>query len=243
MDESTVELHWKKFFKFGAWAAVIGVLVGVVESGIQFFPGAAGGDAVTAADWFALIQDHWFIGLRNLGLLNILFALTGIPFMIALYGAHRKSQPTFALQAMIVSMIGAGVFLATNRAFAMLSLSQQYAAATSEAQRAALVAAGQSMLVVGQSHTPGTFLAFLMTEGAGLLMSIVMLRGGVFSKGNAIAGIVAFGGLLLYDISYSFVPALQDLAMIFVFLAGAASIVWQIMAALKLFQLGKADVT
>jgi len=242
MNESIEELHWKKFYKVGAWAALFGVLAGVVESSIQFFPGAAG-EVVTAADWFALIQAHWFIGLRNLGLLNILFAISGIPFMIALYGAHRKSQPTFALQAMIVSMIGAGVFLATNRTFAMLDLSQQYSAATSEAQRAALVAAGQSMLVVGKSHTPGTFLAFLFTEGAGLLMSIVMLRGGVFSKGNAIAGIVAFSLLLLYDISYSFVPSLQTLAMIMVMFAGAASIIWQVMTALKLFKLGKVDVT
>ncbi len=240
MDDNT---GWRKFYTVGAWAALFGVLVGVVESGIQFFPGASGEGVVTAADWFALIQDHWFMGLRNLGLLNILFAISGIPFMIALYGAHRKSQPTFALQAMIVSMIGAAVFLATNRAFAMLDLSQQYAAASTDAQRAALIAAGQSMLSVGQSHTPGTFLAFLFTEGAGLLMSIVMLRGGIFSRGNAIAGIVAFSLLLLYDISYSFVPALQTLAMIFVFLAGAASIAWQIAAALKLFQLGKVDVT
>ena len=78
---------------------------------------------------------------------------------------------------MIISFLGIAVFYATNRAFPMLELSNQYAAAGTDAQRAMLEVAGQSILSVGQSHTPGTFLGFSLMEAAGIMMSIVMLLG------------------------------------------------------------------
>jgi hypothetical protein len=110
-------------------------------------------------------------------LLNILLN-SAIPTYLALYAAHRESrqEPPAALAA-ISAFLGIGIFFATNRAFPMLALSGQYAHAATEAQRAALEAAGLSMLSVGQSHTPGTFMAFILVELAGVLISFVMLRG------------------------------------------------------------------
>ncbi len=141
--------------------------------------------------------------------------------------------------AMIVSFIGVAVFYATNRAFAMLDISQQYALATTEAQKSMLAAAGQAMLSVGKSHTPGTFIAFFLSEAAGVLISVVMLRGELFSKINSYMGILGFGSLLIFEIATSFVPALQGVAMIFAMLGGILSMVWDILLAQKLFQLSK----
>ncbi len=112
----------------------------------------------------------------------------GIPVFFALFGAHRRVNVTYAALAMVISFIGVAVFLATNRAFSMLDLSSQYLAATSDAQRAVLAAAGKAMLSVGQSHTPGTFLGFFLSEVAGMIISIVMLRGKVFNKVTAYVG-------------------------------------------------------
>ena len=150
-------------YKIGGIAALGTVLVGLVEIGITFLPG--GNTAYkTVFDWFTLFQNNWFMGLRNLGLLNLFFYALDIPIFFALYGAHRKTSQTLAALAMIVSFIGVAVFYATNRAFAMLDISNQYALATTEAQRSILAAAGQAMLSVGQSHTPGTFIAFFLSE-------------------------------------------------------------------------------
>jgi hypothetical protein len=140
---------------------------------------------------------------------------------------------------MIVSFIGVAVFYATNRAFAMLDISNQYALASTEAQRSILAAAGQAMLSVGQSHTPGTFIAFFLSESASLLISAAMLRGKVFGKANAYVGFSGFSLMLIFEVSASFVPALQGVAMIFAMLGGILSLIWEIMVALKLFQLGK----
>jgi len=84
---------------------------------------------VTAVEWFTLFQSSRFLGLRNLGLLNIVFTTMEIPIFYALYSAHRRTDRALATLAMIVAFIGVAVFLATNRAFSMLALSSRYAAA------------------------------------------------------------------------------------------------------------------
>ena len=143
---------------------------------------------------------------------------------------------------MIISFLGIGVFYATNRALPMLDLSNQYAVATSEAQRAMLEAAGQSMLSVGQSHTPGTFLGFFLSEVAGIVISIVMLQSGIFSRVSAYAGILGFGILLVFEIFSSFISGLNSVAMMLAIFDGLLSMAWYILIARRLFQLGQSSL-
>ncbi|HEX2978745.1 MAG TPA: hypothetical protein VHO48_00640, partial [Anaerolineaceae bacterium] len=146
----------------GGAAALLVVLTALAEMLITFLPGGYT-TAETVVEWFTLLQNHPFLGLRNLGLLNIVMIAFGIPLTFSLYWVHRKTNSSLAALALILALIGTAVFYATNRAFPMLSLSAQWAAATSAAERAALEDAGQAMLAVGQSHTPGTFLAFFFS--------------------------------------------------------------------------------
>jgi hypothetical protein len=214
------------------------VLTALFEIIITFLPGGYT-TAETVVDWFTLLENNWFLGLRNLGLLNIVMNALGIPALFALYIAHRHVNHTFAALAVIMSFIGVAVFYATNRAFPMLDLSVQYAATTTEAERTMLVAAGQAMLSVGQSHTPGTFLAFFLSEIGGIALSIVMLRGKVFNQAAAYAGIVGFGLLSVFEILSSFVPSSHDVILILAMGGGLASMAWYILIARGLFQLGQ----
>lgn len=239
-DTEIADSHWNSLYKIGGAAALIVVLVALIEIIVTFFPGGGrtAPKSVTVIDWFTLFQDNWFMGLRNLGLLNIVMVVLGILVFFALFGAHRRVNMTYAALAMLISFIGIAVFFATNRAFAMLELSSQYAAATSDAQRSMLAAAGQTMLSVSQSHTPGTFLGFFLSEVAGIMISIVMLRGKVFNKAAAYVGILAFGLLLIFEVCSSFVPALFNAAIVFAGGGGLLSIAWYILIARRLFQLG-----
>ena len=231
--------RWNTIYKIGGLAAIGAVLVGVAEIAITFLPG---GNAPheTVLDWSMLFQENPFMGMRNLGLLNIFLNALGILTYFALYAAHRENpyQPYAALVT-IISFLGIGVFFATNRTFPMLALSQQYAAATSDAQRAMLETAGQSMLSVGQSHTPGTFLGFFLIELAGVLISLVMLHSQVFSKAAAYAGIIGFAMLLVFEIFASFVAGLSAVTMMLAMFGGLFSMAWYIMIARRLFQLAK----
>jgi hypothetical protein len=155
----------------------------------------------------------------------------------ALCMAHWKVNPQYSALAMITSFIGIGVFYATNRAFAILDLSNQYAVASTDAQRAVLEAAGQALLAVGQSHTPGTFIGFCLSEIAGILISVVMLRGGIFSKISAWAGILGFGMLGMYEICQSFIPEASSFALIFALIGGMLNLLWYRLIAQRLFKM------
>ena len=121
----------------------------------------------------------------------------------------------------------------------MLALSQQYAVAANEAQRATLEATAQSMLAAGRSHTQGTFIAFFLSELAGVLISVIMLRSKVFSQATGYAGILGFGMLLVFDFLSAFVTGLGTATMILAMFGGIFSLAWYIMIARRLFQFAK----
>lgn len=237
-DIETTDPAWKSLYKIGGWAALLIVLTALFEIAITFLPGGYA-SAETVEDWFTLFQNNPFLGLRNLGLLNIIMTTLGIPMFFALYAAHRKVNPPYAALAMAFSLLGVAVFYATNRAFPMLDLSRQYAVSTSDTQRAMLTAAAQAMLSVGESHTPGTFLGFFLTESAGILISIVMLRGGVFNKASAVIGILAFSLMMIFEICSSFVMGLSSAALLIAMSGGLLTMAWYILIARRFFQLSR----
>lgn len=228
--------EWTALYKLGAVTSLLILCTALLEILITFLPGGYT-SAETVVDWFNLLHDNWFLGLRNLGLLNIVMTALSIPMFFALCMAHWKVNAKYSALAMILSFIGIAVFYATNRAFAMWDLSMQYAAASTATQRAALEAAGQALLAVGQSHTPGTFIGFVLAEIAGMLISFVMLRAGIFSKFSAYAGLLGFGMLFVYEVCQSFVPAMLGFALIFAMIGGILNLVWYGLVARKLFQL------
>lgn len=226
-------------YKTGAVAAVIAVLVAVLEIVITFLPVGTSVETVTVYDWFALFEASWFMGLRNLGLINIIIQAMAIPTFFSLYAAHRRTQPAAAALAVLVAWIGVAVFFATNRAFPMLALSREYAAASTNAQRIVAAAAGQAMLSVGQSHTQGTFFGFALSEIGGIMISIVMLRAAVFSKPAAWAGLLGFGALFPFEIVASFQIIPFESTIPLAMIGGLFSMAWYILIARRLWELGR----
>ncbi len=223
-------------YKIGGSAALLTVVVAFIEVAVTFLPGG-NVPVETVIDWFTQLQNNWFMGLRNLGLLNIVMFALGIPMYFALYTAHRKVNKGFAALAMIITFIGTAIFFATNRAFSMLELSHKYGQATTDAQRSIFLAAGQAMLSVGRSHSLGTFTGFFLGELAGILMSVVMLRGKIFSKATALIGIIGFSLLLIFEVCTSFIPVLNEVTMMFAMGGGILYITWLILLGLKFFQI------
>jgi hypothetical protein len=227
---------WSHLYKLGAVTSALILLTALLEMLITFLPGGYS-SAETVVEWFNLLHDNWFLGLRNLGLLNIVMTGLSIPMFFALCMAHWQANPKYSALALIISITGIAVFYGTNRAFAMLDLSNQYALANSNAQRTALEAAGQALLAVGQSHTPGTFIAFFLAEMAGVMVSLVMLRAGIFSKLSAWAGILGFGMLGVFEICKSFIPGASDLALIFAMVGGMLNLLWYGLIARRLYKI------
>jgi len=111
----------------------------------------------------------------------------------------------------------------------MLSLSDQYAAATTDAQRSVFLAAGQVML----TFYNGT--AFDMSYVFGgvvlLIISAVMLRSNIFSKVTAYVGIL-MGMLMLVP------PTVGTIGLLLSLISLVPTAIWLILVARRLFQLG-----
>ncbi len=232
---------WSSLYWLGGTAALLAILVALTDITLTFLPaGAEQPGSMAAVGWFKLFQENWFFGLRNLGLLpNILTMILLLPVFLALFAAHRHENEAYAALAAILSVVATAIYLANNAAFPMLALSAKYMAATTEVQRALIAAAGEATLARGEDFRPGAFTGILLGEIAILTISIAMLRGGVFSKVTAYAGIL--GGLFLtvFTIWSTFIPVFYEAAMLLAMLGGLASIAWYALTARRLFQLSK----
>ena len=127
-----------------------------------------------------------------------------IPAYFALYAIHRDVNKAYGFLALIVFLFGSVIMVANNTALPMLELSNKYYSTTIESQKSLYAAAGESMLAQGAHGSPGIFLGFFIPNIANLIMSIVMLKGKVFSKLNSWIGIIGSILMLLYVILVNF---------------------------------------
>ena len=233
--DAAADSGWKSLYKIGGATVLIAVLIPLAEVAIGFLPGVASASqkTVTVIDWFSLFQSHWFLGLRNLGLLNIVAAALLAPTVCAINSALRRDNEAYAAFGAILFFVGIAVYLAGNRAFSMLSLSGQYASAATDAQRSLLAAAGQAMLAEGQSRA-----GISLIEFACLVISAVMLRGKVFSKTTAYAGILGNVLLIIVEIILTLMRTLPDWGMVIAVGAGLSMMTWYILVGRRLLQLG-----
>ena len=131
-------------------------------------------------------QKNWFLGLLSLDLLYILNSALLSIIYLALYIALKRISESLMAIALTLGLVGIAAYFPSNTAFEMLSLSNQYAAATTDAQRTILLAAGQAMLAI---YTGTAFnVYYVMNAIALLIISVVMLRGNIFSRVTAYVG-------------------------------------------------------
>lgn len=188
---------------------------------------------------FQLFQNNWLLGLRYLGFINIISQTIGILLFFALYAAHRRIFKPYATLALIIYLIGVAVYISNNAAIPMLALSAKYTAATTDAQRMLLAAAGEAILARGEDFTLGSFYGLFITGIAGIIFSIILLKGRIFSKTTAYLGILGFLLLLIYTTWATFIPLSYDTAIIFGGVGGIFTTLWYIFIARKLFQIGR----
>jgi hypothetical protein len=193
----------------------------------------------TAIERFDQLHNNPMLGLYNLDLLNIINQLILLPSYFALYAAHRTGGKAQAALAFIIFLAGTIIFVATNTALPMLELSNKYFATTSESQKLLFDAAGEAMLARGAHGSLGVFIGFMLPTLASIMMSIVMLKGKIFSKTPSWFGIAGNTLILVYIILVTFVPVAKNSATLIAMPGGLMVMAWMILFTGKLFKLGK----
>ena len=103
----------------------------------------------SSVGYFSTFQSNALLGLLDLDLLLIIDQLLIILVLLGLWAALKQTDHSVMLLGTTVGISGALLFIVSREAtFSMFTLSQQYAVATSDTDRAALVAAGQTLLTV-----------------------------------------------------------------------------------------------
>jgi hypothetical protein len=167
---------WTRLFRIAGVASLTVVTLILVQAAVYLlWPPPA-----TVLDYFTIFQRNPLLGLLDLDVLLIVDQLLMLAVLLGLYVALRRTDESLMLVGTGAGLLGGTLLIVSREAtLSLYSLSQQYAAASSAAQQATLVAAGQTLLTMynGTSFSLGYFLSGL----AMLLVSAVMLRGAVFS--------------------------------------------------------------
>jgi hypothetical protein len=162
----------------------------------------------------------------------------------ALYVALRRVNPIYTALAALFTFIAVTLAFASESTFSLLHLGDQYGAATTEAERALFVAAGEALLAIhnaGVMHQgTGIHLGLLLVLLAGLFVSLVMLRSRVFNRATAIAGLLANGLGLCYFPALAFAPAIVWIPPT---LSAPFRMAWYALIAFRLFRIARRSET
>jgi hypothetical protein len=172
---------------------------------------------------------------RRLELLRILLVSSSLQHaspgrikLPALYVALRRASESLMAVATALYFVAIAAYFASNTAFEMLSLSDQYAAATTYSQRSVYLAAGQAMLATFE----GTAfqVSYVLASVAGIMIGAVMLRSDIFGRVAAYALIVGdVIGLGLYVPTIGIFLSVISVPVLWV---------WYVLIARRLIQLG-----
>jgi hypothetical protein len=236
MPERTVEATphaWKGLYTAGGTAPLIALLFYLTEFAVIILGNLSGVPFPSATEgWFSLLQRSKLLGLLYLNAPDILsIALLGVMFL-ALYVALRGVRPSAMLIAAYFAFLGIATFVAPRVAMlSVLPLSERYAAATSDAIRSQLLAAGEALGSLGTA-TPQT-VGFLFIAVATLIISVVMLRSDLFGRTTPYVGISAAILTFALDLTGVIAPAI---AAPLLGLAGLLWVAWWILIARGLLQ-------
>jgi hypothetical protein len=222
----TADPRWGWLYKIGAAAA----LFGVAMIPIQLVVFITWGQPDTALGWFELFQGNKLGGLLAFEILFVVNAVFGTATTLALYVALRRVSESFMVIALALGLLQAVAFVVARPALEMLYLSEGYAAATTDAQRAVFLAAGETMLAA--FHGTAFHVGINLFSVFFLIVPLVMLRSNIFGRVTAYAGIAAAvlnWGLYVPGGIGSFLFTLSILPLA----------IWNVLISRRLFQLGR----
>ena len=225
------DANWAGLFKLGGVGAVIGGVLTVLDIMVY----VVSPQPANIEGWFALFQRNWLVGLLDMDLLGMAIYIIVIPAIVALYISLRRGSQAWSAVATVLTFVGMAAYFASNTGVSMISLSNQYAAATTDAQRAMFLAAGEA--AISTFFGPAFTTSFFLVTIALLIIAVVMLRSEVFSKKTAWIGIIAGVAGLGEQ-----VPALGLLILVIALVNAVGLGIWFVLIGRRLLQMSSSGL-
>lgn len=226
---SSVDADAKRRYRVGGVSALLLGVGYIVIIPLYLYVGVPprGGEA-----WLAYAAGKTAVWWVILGL-SVLTDLLFVPIALSLYFALERINRN----AMQLATAFVGLFVVLDLAVtwsniaALITLSDSYAAATTDAQRAAYVAAASYASAVLTSTLEGVYSIAVLSTGI-LLIGLVML-GGIFSKGVAYLGLATGVLGIVSVVGPLFVSGLAAT----VILASLLTTAWVLLVGYRLYRL------
>ena len=165
----------------------------------------------TVQGFYSMYGESKMIGMLRDDFSSLILIAMYLGSAPALFFALRKQNFTVALISTIMLLTGTIGAFAVHAGFSMMRLSDLYAAAASEAQRAQLLAAGEAILASDMWNSTAGYMGGILLQGPGVVLSLLMLRNKDFSKVTAISGLLGNGLDLIQHLLHPFVPEIAGL--------------------------------
>jgi hypothetical protein len=191
---------------------------------------------VSAEEYFAVFQQSRLQAVLRGDLLNLILIGLYLGTFPALYVALRPVSPVYAaLAALFTIVVVTGAF-ATESTFSLLYLGDRYIAASTAAQHAKLLAAGEAVIASDLWHSSAGYVGGILLQGAGIMISVIMLRSQDFGKVTAYAGLLGNALDLGQHVLHPFAPSVSSAI---VSIMGLFYLVWFPLLGRDLFRLGR----
>lgn len=214
--------RWQWLYKIGGVAALISVVI-IPISIVAYFVWPPFPD-----DILVVIQEDRLAGLMSLDFLYLLSNFFAIPLFLVLYVTLKRVSESFSAIALALGFVGLLSLVPSRPIMEMFAISGQYAAATTDAQRAIYLAAGEAVLAL--FHGTAFNVHYLLGSASLLISSFLMLRSEIFGKRTAYVGIVT--NIVVFGL---YVP---KVGIYISLLSVVGYLIWYILIARRLFQLG-----
>ena len=191
----------------------------------------------SAEEFFAIQQSNPLAALLR-GDFLLMFFLIGayLGTFPALWWRLRRVSPVAATFATLFVGIAVILSFSGESTFALLRLGDLYNAATSTAQRAQFLGAGEAVLAAGWWYSTGSYMAGILLQGGGIIISLVMLHSRDFNKITAVSGLVGNALDLLQHLLHPFAPSISTPIQMFM---GIFYFIWFPMLARDFFRLAQ----
>jgi hypothetical protein len=235
-DVEAVEPAWRGLCRVGGVAAFV-MLAGAAVTMVVVL--TLGGEPATPHEYFAVLGSNRLVGLLRMDLASVVTVSLYYFVFFGLYAALRRTRAPQAAFATALAFVGATLWLAKHSAVSMVQLSDRYASAATDAERGRLVSAAEAVLATDVWHATGTLVGGILLMSAGIIVSVAMLRSGLFGKVAAWAGILA-NALDLAHILVN-VVAPGNPGDILMAVAGPSYLLWFVLLGRRLLQLGRPE--
>jgi hypothetical protein len=231
MESGDLDSGWRDVCRLGGLTAFVSLVCSLAT--IVVFA-TLGGPPETAEQTFTLLRDDRMVGLLRLELVSLVNVGVYYFTFFGLYAALRRTDAARATLATGLVFAGVTLWMASHSLTSLITLADRWTVAAPETQLQ-LVAAGEALIAADMWHSTGAAFGGVLIECGALLLSVIMLRGNVFSRPTAWVGLVTHGLDLLQMLLGIFAPAVKVPIMA---VAGPLYLVWFFLIGRRMLQLG-----